>query len=1323
MVANPQNHRLLEGEVLSDVLAEAGTDPAQPGDVVYRLMNDGTRRIEVVAADLTLAVVFELPQTTRTVIAQLGLDPEGRLTVGGEVIEATPPEPVTIAVTTPLSLVAPVDGAAISTALLGAATASDGSQVDPVVTWALNGAAAVGTDIAAAGQELTAVAYFSNGTVETAPVNLGPVTVSAITTADSLTDGPVTWNLTNTAQSGTYFDGSPWCLEDAGNSMLEVSPASALLDRTMADGSVRLARVSHGLTMNAGQAEVQGTLAEMQASNDGLISGNARGHGYDSVDEISNFKYTDALNIDPGNTGNPVPLVEGSYCKAVSQITGIQNQARPALEDMRVLTVVPSPPAADALRPGLAAVSKVSRVRASDIDLSVLPSLSGAGVAVLDFAASLAALRFQTEEHTYNVHCRHILVDDGSGAPVYAGDRYVWTEAMLALCFDTWTAEEKQQIAVALVQIAEELTARAEQGGIWQDNAGHCAGRQTIIAFAARVTGLPHFIAMRDATTTLFINGGGVASIWGEDRQIFEVDQPDVDRPRVFPYVAEQIGVFEWSSDATRDDPDNPNNEEARQNTLAVDADGVVEPSANNRIIDRQNYRHIIARVNVPAALALRLMGSAAALSDRFMGYQDRHMDARIAFGGDLPQGDNNPITPWVVDMWIAHRGTMLSSVASVFSIAQSEAAYTTNGGAFYRQIAAPVVTAPGQFILIQRDGAKDTVGPIVRTVLTNENRDTINPAQVVLANALHYILPDWTFIHGEAHEPGTGRVSLADSTDDASGERTIANTTEVLDALRLDHPSGPTRFSSFHYADDNSTMVNWTGTHAPYYFRQNADGTPFTLGTVNPVSGRQVDLAIYDFNTPQPSDLGEGILARTVPYDIMRKGPWTNDSVAKWDGFQAFIDDSRYVALGGSYGPVGSMWLSDGAHPIRDDPDGIFEAAFDFQMASFLRAAGLTIEESEFTTAVYAANGEHVDVTYAPAIGGVGRTKRSVKGQAVIQGDLAQELFGFEITRATDGKSFGVGRVGSNVIEARFTGTVVWLDDTTARITPTVPFVDGDAISYMHGRSFWHDDYAEFPSGWDWQADPAKYIVSAAIEHVPAYTDLDAPYPFSGFPVRTYSPVWTFGGASTGDGETGGGGGGGSAPTGTANLTMTAAGPYFKEVANVPPNTTIIRHLVRMRVPGSLPSLSGSTLLFSQSSQGLDIDLTTSNGQAMIFFSKIETGNGNRVTPDDNNIWVGTRDTWVDLDIAVDQAAGEVRIITNGGPPVTRPFNENPTTGVFQSTRNLSWLANTNGNDLLQAGVEIDYIETYLTTDGVEQLHVRFDETNFGNHPWRQTL
>lgn len=137
-----------------------------------------------------------------------------------------------------------------------------------------------------------------------------------------------------------------YCTGDGFVENLAVGPGVKITSITPSSQNVSGRKV-HGAVVNAG------------IENDGE-------QGTDSLVTPTppNVWYDDPRNKDPGNTGVPLLFpagTEGSILKAVSNLSPEPNQGRNRLVYGSALTVCAVSPPANAFRPGLAALSKVSK--------------------------------------------------------------------------------------------------------------------------------------------------------------------------------------------------------------------------------------------------------------------------------------------------------------------------------------------------------------------------------------------------------------------------------------------------------------------------------------------------------------------------------------------------------------------------------------------------------------------------------------------------------------------------------------------------------------------------------------------------------------------------------------------------------------------------------------------------------------------------------------------------------------------------------------------------------------------------------------------------
>ena len=448
------------------------------------------------------------------------------------------------------------------------------------------------------------------------------------------------------------------------------------------------------------------------------------------------------------------------------------------------------------------------------------------------------------------------------------------------------------------------------------------------------------------------------------------------------------------------------------------------------------------------------------------------------------------------------------SSPAIVVGWAQSEPAFVTS--TTYTS-GTPRIDATGEALtVIWSNGAKSNVGDVQNIRISQATQNQVSPAMVHLNNALHHIAPGKPFVLGVANEEGTSRVYLGA----ASGDRRWSNTKAIVDEIYRNYPQGPDRATEYWWASDIALIGKFPEEFSPLYFGQWSDGRRFNFGDVNTDGYRKqtVDNCFWDYETSDPSQKGRGLLPRTVPFDLLRKDTWGDDA-RKVAGVQRFVDDERFQALGGVFGHTPNTWIrggvtgSDGSHPHMKDPEGHVQAAYEFYMPSLLRAAGIPIQEPKFTDVYTAPDGSYADVAFHAPNGGVLSTPQRVRGGTVdTSATYAQEIWGFIIKRASGGGRVRIARMGASGIPTKYQGTVTRHSDDTARIVMREPLQTGDQIIYIMG--LWGLD-SNYPRR-DQYGDGAHYYRCLAIEHIPAYTDTSAVYPFAGFNAKTHGPEWS---------------------------------------------------------------------------------------------------------------------------------------------------------------------------------------------------------------------
>ncbi|MEL6734845.1 MAG: hypothetical protein AAFO98_03040, partial [Pseudomonadota bacterium] len=1097
---------------------------------------------------------------------------------------------------------------------------------------------------------------------------------------------------------------------------------------TVVHGAMR----NPGNTLESFPTSPATTLGERQAINSfGLHQ------GYDSYEGASGgeLDYAALANIDPGATGSPIALAEGSVVKGISKLTDVPVSARPALDYAGVLTVLPIAPATDAFRPPLAFADKTAQWRVSDLNMSLLPNFSAAGIAVPSAASILDwADVLHTHQHTYNVLSRNIVPSTALNLSPYAG---FWGEqfamALLALCLDAWTAAEKEAVTIKLVQMGIDVYGRAREGGIWQDNGGHCTMRKSLLIFAAQMLSSPELLSVakevaRDINDPFEATPIG-ASIFADDTQFFTISQADIDRPKDFPYTQDMLGWPEWSGDATRKSPDDITQ---RQNSLGVDTGGIQY---------RQWYRQIIAKQNVPAALALRLMGFKDAFAHQtFFDYQDRHVAARLAAGQPFIDSgvSANDIAAWVLDAWQALRGTdglwtpttqnpsNTRHVVGIFG--QSELEYLVSSNNFYNQITAPIPSDGTMTIYTDNSVGSGVVKTFVNPTTVTGN--LVNPVVANWACFLEFARPGHTFVLADMAVPGTSRYELM---DDASTDRNWSDLDAMVSTVRADEGEMGHIIECW-YNSDAGSIKTFGESFAPFYFGQSWDGSAFTLGTSNPDAANTsaiVDHCLWDIEALSDQQ-GRGLFTRDatklhllwpMPFHDTPVDPateWTNFSTGGGrvtqldrparDTMIAWSQDTRVQSFLGSTGP--SAHITDfggGIHPAVTDPDGQIFFGWSFAVA-LLRASGMILHEPTILGITTAPDGSYADIEVDLPNGGTLTTVRSLESRAAPSTlpPHYQEVVGFEIHRTgtADSDRRPVMALTETSYPANSRGTVTIHDSGTGtvpnrrgviRITPEEAFADGDGIEYLRGQASGH---LLEPRDVD-----AKLYLDMLIEHVPSLHDATALYPFPGLNVRPQPSELIVSGVGS---------------SGPAYFTATGTGPYFADPNNIPANTSVIRHVFEFRIPASL-TLPSSTFLAAVGSQGFDLRIIASGG-GRVNLQRVEDSSGAEMVPSTTLYNTIPRDTWLTLEVAADQTLEEIRATLTGDSPVTIPFT-GTSSGAFPSVRSLNLMSSSAGGFLAANGFEVARIETYFTTNGTETQRVAIsgDAATVNAHPWRQ--
>lgn len=309
--------------------------------------------------------------------------------------------------------------------------------------------------------------------------------------AESVRQYGITWEFDGTYTVGQYANGDWWVAGPV--TITTIGPESTAVD----------GRVMHGTMLDP----VGGT------------------QGYDSYD--SDMSYDPDLNVDPGASGEDLVVEEGSVVSSIS-LESPNEQGRPVLSDLAILTVVTAQPPADAFRPGPYSQDAAAQWTESDLDYGVLRSLQ-----TVDSAPDLDAVtdnvdRFWNEQETSwtqrPVHAKNNQTYYDRPAVYGREIAYALGDGLLSLHLDD-TDEQKRDLFVTMVQRGLDIYDRAAVGGVWEDNCGHNPGRKMTMLFAGLALDDTDILDMARA------DGPREEFRFQEDRQTFYVSDTDIENP------------------------------------------------------------------------------------------------------------------------------------------------------------------------------------------------------------------------------------------------------------------------------------------------------------------------------------------------------------------------------------------------------------------------------------------------------------------------------------------------------------------------------------------------------------------------------------------------------------------------------------------------------------------------------------------------------------------------------------------------------------------------------------------------------------------------
>lgn len=419
------------------------------------------------------------------------------------------------------------------------------------------------------------------------------------------------------------------------------------------------------------------------------------------------------------------------------------------------------------------------------------------------------------------------------------------------------------------------------------------------------------------------------------------------------------------------------------------------------------------------------------------------------------------------------------------------------------------------------------------------------NVGTLALANAYARVLPDRKVMLVDLADSGSDPFVLA---DDAQTDRQWSDLEAVLDTVRQ---SGSDLGAVFMYwvAAPRSSLDEMLDNWSPVMFGQLASGAAFTLGNVNTEAENShndnpIDRCFWDIEA-DPNERGRGVFARnrtklymnhlgigndlgnTTPaaaYELVTSG--ANQNVpsrmnTEVTAMRAFANDSRVQTFfGGWNGKMGLANFNEnntgtaagyGDHPNRFSPFGTPLEPM-AMLPGMLRHAGAAAPSEPKITGTQVINANTVDVLVDLPNGGNLTTLRELTSTAFTltpRPAQQQVVTGFQVSRAA-GTKRPIYRSAETSYPSLYRGTITIHDSGSGvapnrvgklRIVFDSPIATGDLITWADGLT----------SGMLAHGEKLAHIwMDYPIEHVPAWYDTAALYPYYGEPIVPQTPAMT---------------------------------------------------------------------------------------------------------------------------------------------------------------------------------------------------------------------
>ena len=333
----------------------------------------------------------------------------------------------------------------------------------------------------------------------------------------------VTYHFAEPVEAGYYWNGDIFVLNNGKDIVIEsITPESNPLDD---------ARVLHGAVLQPG-------------------SGNGAFKAFDSATP-GEYSEVEALNVDPGKTGQPLVVSYNDYPEGASLVKSVsledlsESKDRSVIDEFSVLTIVKDAPPENAFRPPVSGMDKVSHYTTDDLDFSKLQNVEildrQADISEFDLYKTATFVSWTTSAdparytHPNKYH-------DGYGD--YQMD--IMVNAFMAL-HSNYSDAEKADLYAALVQTGIDYAGKVQTGSGWGADGGHNNQIKPFVVLAAVGLNSEELAATADPAT----NG------YSEDKQFRYVDDTLIGaesweaggnkNPKIgVEYQDVQLGAPEW---------------------------------------------------------------------------------------------------------------------------------------------------------------------------------------------------------------------------------------------------------------------------------------------------------------------------------------------------------------------------------------------------------------------------------------------------------------------------------------------------------------------------------------------------------------------------------------------------------------------------------------------------------------------------------------------------------------------------------------------------------------------------------------------------------